>query len=100
MRSIASMPGWRTLLLITLPLLAALLLTIGYRTRLPASAETFTPMRNHAATEQGEVNACLRASDANDILTLGPCPGDKVDALARWTVREVPLGSCWSTSTR
>ncbi|UTL89031.1 M60 family metallopeptidase [Pseudomonas fluorescens] len=93
MRNIASMPGWRTLLLITLPLLAALLLTIGYRTGLPASAETFTPMRNHAATEQGEVNACLRASDANDILTLGPCPGDKVDdALARWTVREGPAG--------
>lgn len=82
------MLGRRKLLLITLPLLAALLLPIVYRTGLPASVETFTPIKNHAAAEQGDINACLRASDADDMLTLGPCPsGMADDALAQWAVR-------------
>lgn len=74
MKIVSTMLGRRKNLLIALPLLAARLLPIVYRTGLAASVETFTPMKNHAAVEQGDLDACLRASDADDMLTLGPCP--------------------------
>ncbi|NIF26947.1 hypothetical protein F3J44_11235 [Pantoea sp. Tr-811] len=78
-----------------LPALAAALLILLVAGPLKAATgdETFTPLRNLAAIEQGDADACLRASPIDDTLHLGPCPSGKADdPLAEWAARSGPLG--------